>query len=122
MPAHHQIILIHPEAPAKPVPGAPCNGCGVCCLMAPCPLGMLLSGRRQGACVALRWQDEGRHYRCGAIIAPVAVLQGALPAFLQRLTPWLAPLLAGLAKRWIAAGQGCDSTVEPMPPIIRSYD
>lgn len=92
MPKVHQVILIHPDAATKPAPGAPCNGCGVCCLLEPCPLGMVLSRRRQGACVAVRWDDEGRQYRCGAVVIPG---------------------LAWLAKRWIAVGQGCDSTVEP---------
>ena len=112
-----RIILIHPDAAAKPAPGAPCNGCGVCCLLEPCPLGMVLSRRRHGACVALRWVDEGRQYRCGALMAPVEVLQQVLPAPLRRWAPWLspglAPGLAWLAKRWIAVDQGCDSTVEP---------
>jgi len=38
-----EVILIHPEAPAKPPLGAPCNGCGVCCLAEPCPVGVLVS-------------------------------------------------------------------------------
>ena len=38
------LIRIHADAPAKPPVGAPCNGCGVCCLLEPCPLGVLLSG------------------------------------------------------------------------------
>lgn len=112
----HQVILIHPDAAAKPAPGAPCNGCGVCCLLEPCPLGMILSRRRHGACVAVHWDDEALQYRCGALMAPVKVLQQILPARLRRWAPWLspglAPGLAWLAKRWIAVGQGCDSTVE----------
>ena len=107
-----QIILIQPEAPPKPVTGAPCNGCGVCCLLEPCPLGVLLSGRREGACVAVRWQAVVQQYRCGALTAPLEVLQDALPRTLRPFLPWLAPLLARLAKRWIAVGQGCDSSVE----------
>jgi hypothetical protein len=109
------IILIQPEAPSKPVPGAPCNGCGVCCLLAPCPLGVLLSKRRQGACAAVRWHEAGRQYRCGALSAPLQVLQQALPRPLWRLLPWLAPILARLAQRWVAVGLGCDSTVESGP-------
>ncbi len=111
------VILIHPDAAVKPVLGAPCNGCGVCCLLEPCPLGVALSGRRHGACVAVRWREEGGLYRCGALTAPLEVLDQALPTAVQRLAPWLssamAPLLTRLAKRWIAAGQGCDSSVEP---------
>lgn len=71
--------------------GAPCNGCGLCCLAEPCPLGMLLSRRRRGACVALRWSEAEQRYRCGAVAHP-----------------WL----GRLARRWIAAGAGCDADLQ----------
>ena len=45
-----QVIRLHPAAPAKPPETAPCNGCGVCCAAEPCPIGVLVSGRRTGAC------------------------------------------------------------------------
>ena len=109
MPGH--VIAIEPAAPSKPVLGAPCNGCGVCCLFAPCPLGILLSRRRHGACVALKWQAGVGLYRCGALSAPESVLASALPRPLRGLVPRLAPWLARLAWRWIAAGQGCDSSL-----------
>jgi len=48
-------------------------------------------------------------------VEPLGVLQNLLPAPLLRLAPWLAPGLVRLAKRWIAVGVGCDSTVEPGP-------
>jgi hypothetical protein len=94
-------ILIHPDAPTKPATGEVCNGCGVCCLVAPCPLGMVISRRRHGACAALRWQDETQQYRCAALTEPAQMVPVAL-----------APALARLARRWIAAGQGCDSSLE----------
>ena len=78
-PPGWQVVHLHPGAPPKPPEGAPCNGCGVCCLLEPCPLGMVLSRKRRGACVALRWQDDARQYRCGAVMAPKEVLQLALP-------------------------------------------
>lgn len=109
----HQLILIQADAPAKPVTGTPCNGCGVCCLLEPCPLGMVLSARRHGACAAVRWHDELRQYRCGALCDPLDVLQKVLPRPLRRLAPCLTPGLVRLAARWIAAGEGCDSRVEP---------
>ena len=108
-----QVILIHAEAPPKPVPGAPCNGCGVCCLAEPCPLGVVLSGHRHGACKALRWSEASAIYRCGAISEPADVLKQALPKPLRGLVPVMAPVLGRLARRWIAAGVGCDSTLEP---------
>lgn len=106
-------IWIHPDAPPKPAEGATCNGCGVCCLAQPCPLGMLLSGRRRGACTALRWDAPATLYRCGAITEPQAVLTQSLPSWLQGLAPALSVLLGWLARRWIAAGQGCDSDWQP---------
>ncbi|MEK9802796.1 MAG: hypothetical protein VW475_05250, partial [Curvibacter sp.] len=69
-----QIIHIQPAAPSKPAQGQPCNGCGVCCLVEPCPLGQLLSRRRRGACSALRWEEGAALYRCGALTAPAEVL------------------------------------------------
>lgn len=116
MAALQTVIHIHPEAPAKPPVGAPCNGCGVCCLVEPCPLGVLLSRRRRGACQALRWNADSAFYQCGAVVAAQVVLQDALPAGWGVLNRLLAPVLPSLARRWIAAGSGCDSTLEPTAP------
>jgi len=104
-------LFVEPQAPAKPAFGAPCNGCGICCLAQPCPLGMLLSRRRQGACGALRWDAETEVYRCGAVAHPQAVLENALPTAARGLAPLLARGLAAAAPRWIGAGRGCDSTL-----------
>lgn len=101
-----QTIHIHPAAPAKPALGAPCNGCGVCCLAEPCPLGRVISRRRTGACDALRWDEAGGLYRCGAISDARGVLG---PGW-----AWAAPLLRRLARRWIAAGVGCDAALETL--------
>ncbi|WP_041193952.1 hypothetical protein [Candidatus Symbiobacter mobilis] len=96
------------DAPPKPPVGAPCNGCGVCCLLEPCPLGRLWARRRTGACPLLIWHPGDRQYRCGALVATPALL----PRPVYQWMPWLAPLLRTLAQRWIAAGQGCDCNVE----------
>jgi hypothetical protein len=88
-PAMGRHIRIHTAAPAKPPLGAACNGCGLCCLAEPCPLGMIVSMRMRGACRALRW--DGVRYRCGVMRRP---------------------LLRRLVGRWIAAGRGCDSSAE----------
>lgn len=106
-------IPIHPQAPPKVPLGAPCNGCGVCCLFEPCPLGMLLSRRRTGACAALRW--EAGRYRCGALVATNEVMAQALPRGTRGLALVLAPLLRRAAGHWIAAGTGCDSSLEVAP-------
>ena len=96
-----QVVHWHPEAPPKPAEGAPCNGCGLCCLAEPCPLGMLLTGRRSGPCALLRWDEAARCYRCAAISeAP----EGAWGGLRRRL-----------AARWIAAGQGCDAALQALP-------
>lgn len=152
----HTVIHLRVAAPAKPPPGAPCNGCGVCCTAAPCPVGMLVSGRTRGACAALRWEGEplgpgdtggmadldphahgdsgaataapvtaaaadpnadsdatadggptaGR-YRCGLISAPAVYLPARWAA--------AAPLLVRIARRYIAAGAGCDCELEATP-------
>jgi hypothetical protein len=98
-----QVIRLHPAAPAKPAESAPCNGCGVCCSAEPCPIGVLVSGRRTGACAALSWNPDAGLYRCGLLAAPRTVL------------PWLprplAPLVSRLARRWISAASGCDSSL-----------
>ena len=100
-------ILLHPLAPPKPAPTASCNGCGLCCAAEPCPLGLALTRRRQGACAALQWHaDEGR-YACGVLVDP------------GRWLPWLpSALVHRLARRWIAAGQGCDCDLEPAPAAV----
>lgn len=118
MRAGRKTIFIEPLSPRKPVVGAPCNGCGVCCLVQPCPLGMAISRRRTGACAALFWDGGRSVYRCGALARPQDVLHRALPSGLRRLVPWLAPVLARLARRWIAAGRGCDSALEVDSPTI----
>ncbi len=98
------VIRLHFAAPPKPAASAPCNGCGVCCSVAPCPVGMVVSGRRTGACKALTWAQEEGRYRCGMASDP----RGVLP----RLPALLAPLASRLALRWISAASGCDSTLE----------
>lgn len=95
-------IAIHPAAPAKPSPGAACNGCGVCCLIEPCPIGRIASHRWRGACARLQWDDETGRYRCGLLAASARI---AGPA-------WLGRALAATMRRWIAAGAGCDCDAE----------
>ena len=76
-PSAPTVVWLHPEAPAKPVEGAPCNGCGLCCLAEPCPLGVLVSRRRAGACLALRWSDADGRYLCGMVVDPATVAHEA---------------------------------------------
>lgn len=97
----HRVILVQAGAPPKPPTGAACNGCGLCCASAPCPLGMWLSRKRRGACHALQWDEPRQRYLCGVLAQP------------RRWLPWLpAALGARLARRWIAAAIGCDADIE----------
>ena len=96
-----RVILIHPAAPAKPALGAACNGCGVCCVAEPCPLGMLLSRRRSGRCAALLWNGLEARHGCGAVVQPARWL---------RWLRWLPRhWTQRLVLRWIGAARGCDS-------------
>ena len=99
-----RVIQIHADAPSKPAPGQTCNGCGLCCLTEPCPVGMLASQRRDGACHMLEWDEGAARYVCGLLTGRHA----PLPVWLRPA----APLLRRSARRLIAAGIGCDCTLE----------
>ena len=99
-----RVILLQPAAPPKPALGTSCNGCGVCCAAEPCPLGQLLSRRRRGACAALQWKAVDARYHCGALADPGRWLRPLPPAWARTL-----------ARRWIAAGRGCDSDFDAQP-------
>jgi len=99
-----QIISINALAPDKPVVGQPCNGCGVCCAAAPCPVSLALLPQKQQTCVALQWSDHQRRYFCGMVVSPNDYLTW-LPASLNQAA-------SRIFKRWIAAGQACDSDAE----------
>lgn len=98
------VVWVHPDAPAKPAVGAPCNGCGLCCLSEPCPVGIVISRRRRGRCQALRWDARQQRYRCG-------LLRDAGDETPTALTRWVQAAL----RRWIAAGVGCDADLQPLP-------
>ena len=69
----------------------------------PCPLGMLVSRRRRGVCVALQWREADQRYWCGMVADPAGVLG-------WRQT-WVLRWVGRLARRWIASGIGCDAEV-----------
>jgi hypothetical protein len=101
------LIWLHAEAPRKPALGATCNGCGVCCAAEPCPLGMLLSLKCRGACRLLRWDATGQRYACGALGEATS----------SSAWGWVSRWRQRLVTRWIAAGQGCDSSLEAQSPV-----
>lgn len=112
-----RIIQIHAEAPPKPALGEPCNGCGACCLLEPCPVGIWVSRRRSGACKALVWSDEASLYRCGMLVDPLQRLGWATPRsrWLNHFHTMLQDGLRRCCRRWIAAGVGCDADLQVGP-------
>ena len=108
-----QVVHLHPRAAPKPPLGAPCNGCGLCCASEPCPLGVLISGRRRGACDALVWHEPTALYRCGALHDAPATLERVWPRVPGPIRSLAAALFTRAGARWIAAGKGCDCSLEP---------
>jgi hypothetical protein len=97
-------LHLHETAPIKPRLTEPCNGCGVCCAYAPCPVGVLISKRRTGACAALEWVDAEARYRCGVLINP--------GRYTGLQAGWARALTQRVAQRMISAGSGCDCSLE----------
>jgi hypothetical protein len=99
-----RFIELHQQAPPKPLPGAPCNRCGVCCAAEPCPVAHVFLLQLTGRCRALLWQEAQSRYACGMVVEP------------HRYS-WLVPKIfsaalgAFFAGR-IAAGKGCDAQIE----------
>ena len=65
------------------------------------------------------WVPEVSAYRCGLMAGSQDVVRRALPAVPHRLVPWLTRLLQRLSPRWIAAGQGCDCSLQAETVTIR---
>jgi hypothetical protein len=84
-----------PDRPIKPVYGAPCNGCGLCCIVEQCPISVDLFGQRP-RCPALI--DEGGPYSCGLISRP-------RDYFVDELASYCRDRIAII----LGAGEGCDS-------------
>ncbi len=93
-------VALPADAPPKPAHGAQCNGCGLCCAVETCPLGMILFRRRRGPCPALLWRAA--RSVCGVLAEP----ERFIPLLPRR---WATRLVA----RWIAAGKGCDCRHQP---------
>ncbi|MFY7942744.1 MAG: hypothetical protein ACOVOX_17725 [Burkholderiaceae bacterium] len=98
------ILHTHEAAPPKPAWAEPCNGCGVCCAYAPCPVGVLISRRRTGACAALEWVDDESRYRCGMLVDP--------QKYTGLQAGWMQTVTRRVTHRMISAGTGCDCSLE----------
>ncbi len=70
--------------------------------------------KRKGACGVLVWNEGRARYECGALVAPQELVQARLPGPLRWLAPPLVTMLRRMGARWIAAGIGCDSDLEPV--------
>ena len=97
-------IHLHRAAPVKPPEGQPCNGCGVCCALETCPAARLRFLQSHGPCTALERMEAEQRYRCGLLSKPGAYL-GWLPKIADNSA-------RRLIARWIAAGKGCDCSVD----------
>ena len=104
-----QVIHIHPRAPQKPAEGTPCNGCGVCCMLEPCPIGVLVSRRIKGECKALTWSDQAGRYHCGVL---ARAYEQARPGVDGRKAPIWRRAWWRWVHRMIAAGVGCDAALQ----------
>ena len=87
----------------KPPHGAPCNGCGACCMLARCPLGQHVFGLGEiGPCPALTKTGEGT-YACGLVLDP------AQYAPTRTTCKSVVGKLRRAALLLIGAGDGCDA-------------
>jgi hypothetical protein len=95
-------------APVEPKPalGAPCNGCGACCLAETCSIGADLLGL-DGPCPALE-QDAGRYW-CGLVRHPARYIAAHFPAADHMA---FNAFFGELVERALGIGRGCDSDGE----------
>ena len=84
----------------KPRYGDPCNGCGMCCQEAPCPLGKIIFDQFQGPCPAI--ELDGDKVTCGLVANPIAYNFAGVLEYGNEATSQAAALLVG-------TGVGCDT-------------
>lgn len=86
----------------KPPHGAPCNGCGGCCVAQRCPLGELVFGAGD-RCPALETRLPG--FACGLVEHPERYAPKVVARHGETRAAEAAAILIG-------AGLGCDAVVE----------
>jgi hypothetical protein len=85
------------EGVGKPAFGAPCNGCGLCCIMEQCALSVEYLGK-QDRCPAI--ERMGDRFACGLVTRPGHYM--GTPAFGDAY-------LGRLIGEALGIGRGCDS-------------
>ena len=100
-------------AAAKPPHGAPCNGCGLCCMQEPCELSKHVFRIQRGRCPALEPNPEQRgRFVCGLVVHP--------RSYRSVKTEDLQPLKDATALI-IGAGLGCDAKF-PTEPRSQAFE
>lgn len=84
----------------KPAMGTPCNGCGLCCLITPCPLSRELFKQEHGTCQAL--VKSGDRYACGLVKEPEKFAPDRAKAVGSEM-------LSAAALYLIGSDDGCDA-------------
>ena len=82
------------HGPEKPPFGAPCNGCGMCCAVEVCQLGVQAFGAIAAPCPALQFY-QGRFW-CGLLFLEYEARRQGIIAL---------PLI----EQALAIGRGCDA-------------
>lgn len=103
-----KIIAPAPRAMAqkKPLHGEPCNRCGLCCFITPCPLALAVFGPIIGPCPALGLGPNDT--ACGMIEDPARFAP-------ERTAEHGEQVMRDAAAFLIGSGLGCDARLESEP-------
>ncbi len=99
-PVRLEDLQMEKDAPPRPKFGEPCNGCGLCCAYAPCPMAEFYLWQLKGWCRALEWHAGEKRYLCGLVAAPDRHIW-YIPRFLRNAA-------GRYFSRGVARGSGCD--------------
>lgn len=103
---------IHILSLDKPKQGDPCNGCGMCCLVQVCALGVELGDSQ--ACKALLHGSDGS-YACGLVRNPYRYVAPDIVEAFQKIDSFYPgenrgeQMLKDMYAKELGAGRGCDS-------------